>query len=292
MNIVRLYLLGVKGYSVLSEIILQYGPEIIDEVIIGKDHAVLDDYSDKIENICLHNNIVFYNRNQDTKNTKKISIAIGWRWIIDLDRVENLIVIHDSLLPRYRGFNPLVTALINGDRQIGATALFATLKYDEGEIIDKASIDITYPIKISEAMEEMSKCYTSLVINIVQMLQNGYVLPRRKQENIGITYSLWRDEDDYNINWNWKSEKIKRFVDAVGYPYKGAQTFVNSERIGVYDVIEYCDVVIENRLPGKIIFLEDHKPIVVCGKGLLKINEMRTSDDKLFCINSIRTKFK
>jgi methionyl-tRNA formyltransferase len=32
------------------------------------------------------------------------------------------------------------------------------------------------------------------------------------------------------------------------------------------------DVNIENRTPGKVIFLENNLPVVVCGKGLLKID--------------------
>jgi len=31
------------------------------------------------------------------------------------------------------------------------------------------------------------------------------------------------------------------------------------------------DLLIENRKPGKIIFIQNGKPVVVCGMGLLKI---------------------
>ena len=37
---------------------------------------------------------------------------------------ENLIVFHDSLLPKYRGFAPLVSQLINGEEYLGVTAIF------------------------------------------------------------------------------------------------------------------------------------------------------------------------
>jgi methionyl-tRNA formyltransferase len=51
------------------------------------------------------------------------NIAISWRWML---KVSNLIVIHDSLLPKYRGFSPLVNMLINGEDTLGVTVLFAT----------------------------------------------------------------------------------------------------------------------------------------------------------------------
>jgi methionyl-tRNA formyltransferase len=35
------------------------------------------------------------------------------------------------------------------------------------------------------------------------------------------------------------------------------------------------DVKIENRSPGKVIFIEDKLPVIVCGKGLLMLVDVR-----------------
>jgi hypothetical protein len=45
-----------------------------------------------------------------------------------------------------------------------------------------------------------------------------------------------------------------RFVDAVGYPYKGACTYWNGQKYIIKDFIEEKDVLIENREPRKVIF--------------------------------------
>ena len=49
-------------------------------------------------------------------------------------------------MPKYRGFAPLVNSLVNGEKIIGVTALFASEEYDNGDIIMQSSVDITYPI--------------------------------------------------------------------------------------------------------------------------------------------------
>ena len=53
------------------------------------------------------------------------------------------------------------------------------------------------------------------------------------------------------------------------------------------------DVVIENRTPGKVIFIENSQPIVVCGQGLLKIQKLM--DDKenksLIPLSKFRSRF-
>jgi methionyl-tRNA formyltransferase len=81
-------------------------------VIIGKDKNFLNDYSTDIKNYCISNNINFILQNKTIDNGNvDYSIAIGWRWLIKVD--SKLIVFHDSILHRLRGFNPLVTSLIN-----------------------------------------------------------------------------------------------------------------------------------------------------------------------------------
>ncbi|MMZ71732.1 hypothetical protein D1872_352860 [compost metagenome] len=54
------------------------------------------------------------------------------------------------------------------------------------------------------------------------------------------------------------------------------------------------DVKIEIRTPGKIIFFEDGFPIVVCGKGLLKILSIRDdkSQKELLPLKKFRVRFK
>jgi methionyl-tRNA formyltransferase len=57
-----------------------------------------------------------------------------------------LVVFHDSILPQYRGFNPLVSALINGDSRVGVTAM-GTDEFDKGDIIGQRTIAINIPSK-------------------------------------------------------------------------------------------------------------------------------------------------
>ena len=46
-----------------------------------------------------------------------------------------MIIFHDSLLPKYRGFAPLVNSLINQEKEIGVTAIKASQNYDEGDTV-------------------------------------------------------------------------------------------------------------------------------------------------------------
>lgn len=285
---ITLYLMGYKGYKVL-ESISDSSFVHVAAVVGATDKNIQDDCYEDIKRVCKEKNIAFHNRKENIPLTSEYAIAISWRWLIDIHSVK-LIILHDSLLPKYRGFNPLVSALLNKEEKIGVTALFASEQYDRGDIIKQASRDIKYPIKIEEAIEMISFAYIELAEYILANIEN---LSSYVQDEAKVSYSLWRDEEDYSIDWNCSSEYIKRLIDAVGYPYLGAKTIVNKEdciRIIDAEIVE--DVHIENRQVGKIIFLEEGKPIIVCGTGLLKINtSVYDTQQKPYVFTKLRSRF-
>lgn len=196
-------------------------------------------------------------------------MAIGWRWLIN--NGARVIVLHDSLLPRYRGFAPLVNSLINGETKIGVTALFASEKgYDAGAIISQRSIDIIPPLAIDTAIKLVGKLYSEQLVSIVSSDE----LRSMPQDESQATYSPWRDENDYWIDWAQSAEKTHRTILALGYPYKGAKTHLNGNvvTLGSAEVVQ--DVVVEDRAShvGKVLFTQCDLPVVICGTGLLRVN--------------------
>jgi methionyl-tRNA formyltransferase len=280
-----------KGKAVVTAIHSKY-PGMIAAVIASRDSGMAEDCYEDIRDFCGRNAIPFYDRRDSYSIATDYSLAISWRWLIDVGS-SRLIVFHDSLLPRYRGFNPLVTALINGDNKIGVTALFATEDYDRGDIIAQSETVIEYPITIAEAIDAILDNYVSLSLKIADVLhEEGHFTASPQIEDYA-SYSLWRDEEDYFIDWTASATTIKRFIDAVGFPYKGAASVLDGKVVRLLKAEAISDVKIENRTPGKVIFIRDSKPVVVCGKGLLRIDEVR--DDQglvLLPLPRFRMRFK
>lgn len=295
MNKIKFYLLGKKGYKVLEGLINGGYKNFIYEVIIGKDLNIENDYSCEIEKICKKYNIkYFYRKDYTEKIDGYYKISIGWRWIIE--QYDKLIVLHDSMLPKYRGFAPLVNALINGEKKVGVTAIFATKEYDRGDIISFRELEISYPKKINDLIEEISELYIKVVKEIVEKIKFSIKLDGKKQIENQSTYSIWRDEEDYFIDWKDTARNIKRFVDAVGYPYKGAKCYFEEEKLIIKEVEEVQDVKIENRKKhiGKVIYFVEEKPVIICLKGLLKINEAYYEKNKnsIFPLKKFRIRLK
>ncbi len=280
-----------KGHTVLKSILPKYKDNI--EIVVGsQDKDIKEDFYLEIKSLCGYHSTEFIDRRDFVSVNTKWALAVSWRWMIQGDD-QLLIVFHDSLLPRYRGFNPLVSALINGDQKIGVTALLAKQKYDTGDIITQSETAIEYPIKIQAAIGKILKNYQESSLYVMEKIVNNDELILVPQDEQKATYSLWRDDDDYRIDWNLSSDKLKRFIDAVSYPYKGALSIVGGNLVRILEVEIVKDVVVENRTPGKVIFIEDNFPVVVCGRGLLKILQMvdNAKGTSLIPIKNFRTRF-
>lgn len=286
------FLMTQKGFDVLNSLITSKQTQFIDFICIGKDSNLEDDFSDKIKELCEIHSIAYFFK--ESLSEKKLNsdfyIAISWRWLLDLP---NLIIIHDSVLPKYRGFAPLVNMLINGENEIGATAIFASNEYDKGEIIAQEKIAIQYPITIAEAINAVGNLYVNLVNQIISQGVSNSFQPKVQNENEA-TYSHWLDQEDYFIDWNWTAEKIKRKIDACGFPYDGAKTILENDIIVVEKAEVEQDVQIENRTVGKVIFVKENCPIIVCGKGLLRLTAAKNvkTKENILPLSKFRLKFK
>ena len=295
MNKIAFYIMNSKGFYVLKNFIDKFGSSSVAYVVSSEDKNIQKDFFDEIKELATKEKIKFFNRFENVASIEKefsgYKFAIGWRWLIKDER--NLIVFHDSLLPKYRGFAPLVNCLVNNENRGGVTALLASNEYDKGDIIAQKSFEINYPIKISEAIDKIEPLYFELVDEIFTEIKNGEQLNVIKQDESKVSYSLWLDSEDYFIDWSWGADKIKRFVDAVGYPYDNAKAYLNGEIVKFIDVEIVEDIVVEHRERhiGKVIFIKDGMPVVVCSDGLIGLKEIRDENDNEVFIN-FRSRFQ
>lgn len=260
-------------------------------VYVDEEVNVQTEYHDNIRKLCENNKIecYLYKNSKPDLIIYKYIIAAGWSYMVESDR---LFVIHDSLLPKYRGFNPLVTALIKGDTKIGATFIKAIEQVDAGSVYAQSVVNIEYPIKIQEAIDKISSIYYEFGKKLIQILTDRSAYPIMEQDEKLASFSVWRDDDDYRINWSNDATFVKRFVDSVGYPYLGATAVLNGIKVRILDCQLYEDLRIENISPGKIFTLEDGFPVVLCGSGLLKILNMQNiSGESILPWKKLKSRF-
>lgn len=291
---VLIFSLGVKGFNVVKAL---FQASLVQSIccVIGQDSGVTDDYSSELICYCNQHGIKYLLRNDLAykKDDYDFFLAIGWRWIIHDIPPTKLIIFHDSLLPKYRGFAPLVNALINREPVTGVTALLGADEYDRGNILLQKTMAIAYPTTIENEILRISAVYVDLAVELLARLNDdnfnkcGY-----SQETKEATYSLWRDEEDYRINWNNDANNIMHFINCVSYPYRGAAAILNGSIVRIRKARIMEDIKIENRTPGKVVFIESNFPVVVCGIGLLVIEDLRSEDgEPMLPLERFRSRF-
>jgi methionyl-tRNA formyltransferase len=274
-----LYAMTTKGVATFDALAAAC-PGLVRTVVSARDPGTRDGSYERLAAACAGHGVPFHDRaDGGAVPATSHALAVGWRWMIPERPGTTLVVFHDSLLPRHRGFNPLVTALIEGDQETGVTALLATDEYDRGDILGQVAVPLPRPIRIAAAIDLVAGAYRRLATEIGARIAAGEPLTGVAQDETAASYSLWRDDADYDMDWNDRAGRLRDFVYAVGPPYAGARTRLDGVPVRVWDVTVEPDVRIANRAPGKVIFLRNGRPTVVCGAGLLRIDAMSLDDD-------------
>jgi methionyl-tRNA formyltransferase len=264
-QLVGLYLMNEKGLAVL-ETALAYSHEIA-HVTTAPAVGIADDSHLEIAHLAKQAGVPTFLHAHPPEFTGGYSIAAGWRRMLD---VPNLVVLHDSLLPRYRGFAPLITALANGEPEVGVTAFLADDEPDTGPIIAQRSIPVAYPTRMRQVLDRIVPLYGELAGEVLDQIPT---LRYTEQNHADATWSLWRDEDDYRIDWSQDDRRILRLINAASDPFPGAWTTIayGIEKIRIHRAAIVYDRMIEDRVPGKVSHYDGGDPVIVCGSGLLRI---------------------
>jgi len=199
------------------------------------------------------------------------------------------VVFHDSLLPSLRGFAPTVTALIAGHSEIGVTALRPVEDADAGPILAQHAQPVVYPAKIRDVLSGLTDSYIACAREVIANFASGS-LEERVQDHEAATYSIWRGDGDYFLDWADDAARICRTVDALGWPYSGARTRLDGATLTILEAEPGPDLRFEITDPGKLWSISDGVPTVVCGAGTVTLTDVRDADGSPYRFERLRVR--
>ncbi len=132
--------------------------------------------------------------------------------------------VHPSLLPKYRGPSPIHYAILNGDKETGATIILMDEKMDHGPIISSSKLKIQ-PSKLTyqELHDELANLGAKLLIEAIPKWIKGKIKPKSQNE-AKATYTKILTKEDGKINWEKTAEAIEREIRAY-LVWPGSYTF-------------------------------------------------------------------
>ena len=215
-------------------------------------------------------------------------LVVGWRYLISRAVYERprrgSFVLHDSLLPRYRGFSPTVWAICNGEDHTGATLFTIADDVDSGTIIDQKRVEIGPEETIATVVENVTQAYLSLLEHNLPNLLEG-TAAGQPQEESQRTYVPKRTEADNQIDWTWPTGRIHNLIRAVSAPYPGAFCQLRGRRLRVWSASRAVEQGVPgSNPPGAIIErIPEKGALVQTGSGAILLGLVQWEGDLPRC---------
>jgi methionyl-tRNA formyltransferase len=179
---------------------------------------------------------------------------------------------HGSLLPKYRGRAPINWAVINGERETGATLHYMADKPDAGDIVDQQAVPI---LADDTALEVFGKVTVAAEITLNRSLPRlvDGTAPRIRQDLSLGSYFPGRNPEDGRIDWSLPAQAIHNLVRGVAPPYPGAFTSLGGKPARILRTL--IEPARRGPHPRPFLFFEGGRCYAQCADaGVLRIVEL------------------
>jgi methionyl-tRNA formyltransferase len=161
---------------------------------------------------------------------------------------DNVLNLHGSLLPKYRGASPIPQAILDGCTETGVTWMQVVQAIDAGDMIVKHAVPITPTDTTPTLYEKLSQCAADSVVHDLQAYWDGSVLAQ-PQDASAVTHTKKITRDDGRATWHsaaLEERKIRAYT-----PWPGVWTTIDGQRLKLLggSVVETS----ESATPGTII---------------------------------------
>lgn len=206
------------------------------------------------------------------------ALLVHWRYLLPAERLSSAVhgafVIHDSLLPRYRGFSPTVWALVHGDSRAGATLFRLEQEVDAGPIVDQVEVPVGRDDTISDVMPRVTAAYVELVLRNLDAILEGHAT-LTPQDHGAATRARRRTPEDNRIDWSAGTESIRNLIRAIGRPYPGAYCRIGDRKITIWKARDVPDGVSPAPGAGDLVEVRPGGVVVRTGDGALLVEEVQ-----------------
>jgi len=171
---------------------------------------------------------------------------------------------HGSLLPMYRGRVPINWAIINDERETGATLHEMVAKPDAGRIVDQQSVPILPDDTALEVFNKVTVAAEMVLDRSLPGLVSGTAVLRAQDLTQGGYFGARRPEDG-RIDWSQPARKVHNLVRAVAPPYPGAFCDIAGVRVRILRT--RVEPLRQARTGGPGLYREDDAWFADCGDG-------------------------
>lgn len=121
---------------------------------------------------------------------------------------------HFSLLPEWRGADPITFSILSGQKQTGVSLMLLVQKMDEGPILVQKAITISPNETTGTLTEKLIELSNSLLHQTLPGYISGKIKPKTQNVTTPATYSRRLTKEDGRIVWEKPAAQLEREIRA------------------------------------------------------------------------------
>lgn len=187
-----------------------------------------------------------------------------------------LINIHPSLLPKWRGANPIGRCLQAGEKETGVTLQIINPQLDAGDILAQKAFEIDPNDSCQEVFQKAFQISCQLLMNVLPSYWNQQ-LQAYPQDPTQVTYAPKFHNHEARISWHLTAWQVHNHIRAFGC-WDGAFTVLGHKRVKIWKSFWISHGEPTTLTKGQIgeIVWESDKLWVFCIDGPLQLEVLQT----------------
>lgn len=196
--------------------------------------------------------------------TSKIGIVVDYGIIISRDVINSfglgIVNSHFSLLPQWRGADPITFAILSGQDTTGVSLMLIDESLDTGPLLAQQELIISKQATAPSLTKQLIELSNKLLVTTIPKYIDRLIKPYPQNPHIPPSYSRRLVKEDGWVDWNKPSEVLERETRAyLGWPKTVVDMF------GKQAVITRARVA-KDRSDGALV--------MKCSSGWLEIQEL------------------
>jgi methionyl-tRNA formyltransferase len=203
----------------------------------------------------------------------KVGVLIDFGIIVSQKAIDyfpfGIVNSHFSLLPEWRGADPITFAILSGQKATGVSLMLLVQAMDEGPLLGYGVYEIAADETTPHLTDGLIKLSHALLVAIVPDYLEGSIVAQPQTTKIEPTYSRKITKEDGVINWQKTAAQLDREIRAF-LDWPKSKTTLAGRDI----VITRAHVVNASGEPGKVA-IQNKALIVFCGENALEIDTLK-----------------
>lgn len=212
-----------------------------------------------------------------------VGVLIDFGIIVDKNTIDafplGIVNSHFSILPEWRGPDPITFAVLSGQRSTGVSLMVLSVGLDEGPLIAYSELNLDLHETTPGLTERLIEASDQLFHLHLPRYISGELRPF-DQRNTGrdISYSHKLFKQDGVIDWSKPALQIEREIRAyAGWP-KSRTVLAGIDVIITSSSVIHCPD--EQNIPGTPVIVNSNTLIVHAGSGCLSIERLKPAGKK------------